>query len=451
MAQDGYDHDYATDLLSQCVTNDFATVEYLEAFLTNLQRKYNNNRKGYILGFLTAAGARGNVKKAVSKQDWAGVLKHALEVLKFNPWDTGALCALATAAENQGPEYDKTELKCLKSALDARPKDPAINKQCARSLARRGEYDQAIACLHRVEKVRPNDEDIRREITNLTMRKQQVRTTGDDAAGAKPAADGSRTPTGQSAESSPEQRLKRQIAQAPQEVAAYRELADLYIKADRHADAEPVLTKALEVSGGDLDIREKLFDVQVLILQRRVDDAEQKAASGDEEAQQEYRRLKKKFRLKELEVFKHRCERYPNNLMFKYELGRRYQGVGEYNEAIKLFQIAKNEPRRKGACLLALGQCFQHIKQLRLAMSHFEMALAEIPERDLEHRKEALYSTGRVAIVLKEKEMANKYLTELAQLDFGYKDVSELLAKVEKLDKAEKPEQQTPDDAPPAE
>ena len=95
---------------------------------------------------------------------------------------------------------------------------------------------------------------------------------------------------------------------------------------------------------------------------------------------------------KELELYKHRCERYPNNLAYKYDLGLRYQVTGQYNEAIALFQQARNEPRRSGLCMLALGQCFQQIRQLPLAMKHYESAVAEIPDRDAAHQKLAFRS-----------------------------------------------------------
>ena len=136
---------------------------------------------------------------------------------------------------------------------------------------------------------------------------------------------------------------------------------------------------------------------------------------------------------KDLDVYKNRVERYPNNLSFKYELGYRYLITKRYPEAIRELQVAKNEPRKKGVCMLALGQCFQHIKQYDLAMNHFELAIQEIPDREAENKKRALYSAGRLALALKNVEMAGKYLTTLASLDFTYKDVSALLDKIAKL------------------
>ena len=134
-----------------------------------------------------------------------------------------------------------------------------------------------------------------------------------------------------------------------------------------------------------------------------------------------------------MEVCKNRVERYPNNLAFKYELGYRYMLTKRYAEAIRELQVAKNDPRRKGACMLVLGQCFQHIKQYRLAMSHYESAIQEIPDRDADNKKRALYLAGRLAMALKDVDAAEKHLTTLAGLDFTYKDVSALLDKIAKL------------------
>jgi hypothetical protein len=91
-------------------------------------------------------------------------------------------------------------------------------------------------------------------------------------------------------------------------------------------------------------------------------------------------------------------------------------------------------------CLLVLGECFQHVKQYPLALKHFEASIGEIPERDGENRKRALYLAGRLALGLKKLDVADKHLTALAALDFTYKDVSELLDKLGKLRENPEPE-----------
>ena len=69
--------------------------------------------------------------------------------------------------------------------------------------------------------------------------------------------------------------------------------------------------------------------------------------------------------------------------------------LGDFGEAIKELQVARSDPRRKGFCLLLLGQCFERIKQKRLAMEHYEAAIQEIPDRDADNKKKALYRAGQ--------------------------------------------------------
>ncbi len=134
-----------------------------------------------------------------------------------------------------------------------------------------------------------------------------------------------------------------------------------------------------------------------------------------------------------MEVHKSRVERYPNNLAFRYDLGYRYQKNGRFKEAIAEYQQAQKDPRKRGLSLLALGQCFQQIKQYKLAMSNYEGAIEEIPDRDADNKKLALYLAGRLATALKDLDTGEKYLTTLAGLDFAYRDVSTLLEKIAKM------------------
>src|SRR5687767_3897031 len=65
LQQEKYDFDYAHSSLVECVTQDPGNATYVEAFLQNLQRKYNNNKRGALLAF----GGKGPFKKAVAKKD----------------------------------------------------------------------------------------------------------------------------------------------------------------------------------------------------------------------------------------------------------------------------------------------------------------------------------------------------------------------------------------------
>jgi tetratricopeptide (TPR) repeat protein len=323
----------------------------------------------------------------------------------------------------------------LRTALEYDPKDPDVNRECAVALRSKRQFDQAIACWHRVEQARPGNEEAARAIASLSVEKTIVEGKyGDEGGGGKAAARGARG--GDTVELTPEQRLERDIRRNPKDLAKYKELSELYIREEVFSKAAEVLARAVEVSGGDLDLRERLEDAQMRHLRQQLVKVEkQYQQTGREEDKRRYDEARRQVLQKDLEMCKKRVERYPNNLGFKFDLGQRYQATGKYNEAIAEYQAARSDPRRKGVCLLALGECFQKIKQHPLALKHYEEAVQEIPERDAENRKKALYRAGKLAVIMRNIDLGDQYLTTLAGLDFNYKDVSDLLDKVAEIRK----------------
>ncbi len=439
-------HDYASELFSQCVIGDPSNLIYVQNYVGNLQRKYSNNKSGSKLAQFKARGARSAVKKAVARSAWDTAIQHGLKVLAVNPWDVPSLTAMATASDNSGD--DEVELFYLKCALDANSKDPAVNRQCAMALAARYEFDQAIACWLRVKQARPDDEEAKREMGRLAVEKTikkggyedenrgkklgSVSSAGVSSGGVSSGGTDRQEPTASQRgqrprqEVPPEEVLKRKIDRDPEDLDNYYELAELHLNNERYQDAEDVLAAALSASDGDPDVREKWEDAQLRRFRMQI-----KRTEDD----QTRKKLRRQMIEKELEVYKHRCRRYANNPGFKYELGYRHQLLGEYNHAIRQFQIAQNDARRKGLCLYRLAQCFRQIKQTRLALNHFESALKEFTSREADYRKDALYWAGSLAMSLEDVDAAEARLTELAGLDFTYKDVSALLDKIAELRK----------------
>ena len=427
------DFDYASELLSQCVLGDPGNPIYVRAFIENLQKKYNNNRKGSPLAQFKERGARSALKKTLADEQWDTAIEHGLKVLAVNPWDTPTLTGMAMAATKMGDR--DCELCYLKAALMGAPQDPNCNRLFAIALTDRGLIDQAITFWHRVEELSSDNseskEEARRAIAVLTVQKARSRGEYDDDETSRRL----RVKDQKQEEATLEQRLLQKIRHEPANLANYVELSQLYINDERYKDCEELLATAFEVSDGDPDIREKWEDAQLRHLRQRL------AAAKDPVVK---KKLQQEYFEKDMEACRTRVERFPNNLSFKFELGYRYMLTKRYAEAIRELQVAKNDPRRKGACLLVLGQCFEHIKQYRLAMSHYESAIQEIPDRDADNKRRALYRAGRLAMGLRDLETAEKHLTTLAGLDFTYKDVSALLDKIAKLRENPESEPQSP-------
>jgi tetratricopeptide (TPR) repeat protein len=167
VAQENFE--FAAELLTQCILGDPLNTQYVRGFIEGLERKYKNNRKGAAFARFHARGARTALKKAAVQGHWQEVLKNGLAVLKVNPWDAPTLRAMATASEHLGGR--ECQMYYLKCALVSNPNDPETNTQCAKALAERGEFDQAIACWHRVEQARPGDQEAPQAIAELLVRK----------------------------------------------------------------------------------------------------------------------------------------------------------------------------------------------------------------------------------------------------------------------------------------
>jgi tetratricopeptide (TPR) repeat protein len=430
----GGQYDYATEMFTQCVLGDPGNAIYVTHFLGNLQKKYNNNKKGGSLAGVRGMGTKTALKTAAVKKDWLGVIKSALEFLKLNPWDKGALLAAAEACEHL--EFDESLTAYLKVALEADLNDIDVNRTLARAYERLGDYDKAIQCWQRVKKTKPNDEEANKGISNCTVKRTMRQGNYDTAETSTDVMKDQQAKEERRGglQQTEEQRLEKALKKNPADIALYVELSDLHARNEKYDEAEAVLQRALEASGNELGIRERLEDVRLRRLREKLAQSEQRAKQEDtDEARAAHEQAQDEFNLLELEYYLARSERYPQNLALKFELAVRLQRVGKTNEAIKTFQEARADPQRKGDVLLHLGECFREIRQYRLALTHFEDALEEIAERNAETRKRALYNAGSLALDMKDLDKADDHLTTLAGLDFTYRDVADLLDKIRQL------------------
>ncbi len=417
-AQTQHDFDYITNLLTECVAADPGNPTYVDAYITNLQKKYNNIRPGP-MAQLKERGARGGLKKALSQQRWDEVIRFGIKVLAVNPWDSEVLKGMAYAANKSGDR--DCEIIYSIAAVKGSPKDPICNRLHAMALAERGLLDDAMVFWRRVEEVLPTDEEAKRNIATLLVQKARSSGKFDEE---HETVRKSKLRAQKEEEASLEKKLQEKIKEEPQNVKLYLELAQFYLNEERYDKAEEVFGKAFEASDGDQEILEKWEDTQIRRLRQQI------ARTDDENAR---KALERQYLKKEVEVYQNRAQRYPSNLTFRYELGERYYRTKCYDDAIKELQIAKNDPRRRGLCMLALAKCFQQIKQYHLAKDHYAAAIQEIPDRDVESRKEALRLASRLALHLRDLDAATKYLGTLAAIDYTYKDVAELLDKLAKL------------------
>ncbi len=436
-------YDYATDLYADCLRGDPGNYEYLRCLVTALHKRFGSAKKVNPIAVLGKRGNKSALKKAVAKCQWDDALQEGIEALAVNPWDVPTLTHMATACggilNEEGMTvavtYGDCELFYLKCAIDTFPREkPQIDVciQLAEALKKRDRYQEAITYWHKVEVQRPDDQLPKREIATLTVLLQQSRDTkfeGEKKPGFGPGA--------KQEELTHEQRLLKRIQRNAKDVAAYDELAGLYMNSDNFDKAVEVYNQKMEaVKGTDQEthVLETIEDVHLKALRSKWIAADAKAKkSGKEADAKEVQAIRATLVERELETYRSRCERYPNNLAFRFELGRRYQLAGNISEAIRELQVAKADPRKRGVCMLYLGDSFYAIKQYALAMSHYEQAIQDIPDRDQDNKKKAYFKAGKLALGLKDIAKADKLLTTLASMDYQFPRISEFLEHLKKM------------------
>ena len=450
------DFDYAHAMFSQCAVADPANITYVESMLNNLFAKYRGQKKKPKVRL-----NRNNFKKAISQEDWLQVLKLGPEFLEQNPWDVTTLRGMAQACaglRQHDEQFNDIELRYLRTALDASPKDIDVNKHCAESLARMGQFDQAIACWHRIEELSSNKSDAQQQISELTVLKNMRangmldETSGSQIVAAKPkgsdqakdeASDSQAVEADDSADDtaissstgdSGVDELEEEIARNPAEVMNYVKLARLHEVQGDLLSAEAVLRRAMSVSGNDLRISERLETIQILQGRRQLKTAENQYQKAPTEDHRELvQRLKTELNRLELGIYNNRAQRYPDKLKYRYELAICLKRAGNFKEAADYFQQAGEEPQLAAAATVQRGECLQQVRQYQEAMQCYLGVANRAENVPVEVQKLAYYRAGVLAMGLKDQHQASQLLGQLADLDSNYRDVRARLDKLKKM------------------
>ncbi|MDR1493830.1 MAG: tetratricopeptide repeat protein [Planctomycetaceae bacterium] len=431
------DHDYATEMFIQCLLGDPANIVYIQAFILNLRQKYKDNKKGNSWALLKSGKIKTALKTAWVRQKWKEVLENGAEALKINPWDSNAYLSMGRACHEL--DYLFAELAYYKQAVESSPKDAEINRTAARALQEMEEYDHAIACWNRVLQTKPNDDEARKSIGDLMIEKtiKKGKYNASESQTGKTTVqyreDVQKIDYEERKELSAEELFEKNVRKNPEDITLYIDRADVLFQSNQIKEAENILQRLLKVQDKP-EFRLRLIEVQ---HRRLMDDLAKIKTNYESSTKPEIKtQLKAQFASKKdelsnvtLKMYTMRVEQNPGNTRYRYDMGTIYQSQGKFKEAIGEFQAAKSDISLQGECLLALGQCFQQIKQYKLAMTHYRQAVDSITGEG-DSKKKSLYLAARLAYGLQDYVQADDFATQLAAIDFSYKDVGELLDKI---------------------
>ncbi len=186
-----------------------------------------------------------------------------------------------------------------------------------------------------------------------------------------------------------------------------------------------VETQAYQFKLGAGDVRIKQMHRKIRLLREADKKAESIAAA-------------KELLKFEVVEYNERAKNYPTDMEIRYELGRRLFLSAQYDDAIATLQHAARNPRRLIPCMNYLGQSFMKKKWWREAIDTFEKVL----QHDMGERSatDIRYNLANALELLgtqdKSKELlqrAEQQFSDVAQIDFNYKDVRDRLEGVRKI------------------
>jgi tetratricopeptide (TPR) repeat protein len=446
------DYDYGIQLLLTCCKIDPANLIYRNALRQAEKVKYKNNLRGSRLASVSTAGARLRLRKAALAGDYLRVLEHGEAILVKNPWDVGANMALGEAFEALG--LLDPAVWSMEQARLAKPRSVKILRALARLYEKRGNFTHAAALWDVVRKADPKDTEAQHKAKDLAANETIARgryeeaitgtathgaheETSEGPPAAGPAAGSAPSaPSAPAAETRPPDRIGRQadvlrakIEAEPTNANHYLQLAGVYRRAERPEEAQKVLEQGLGPTGNHFEIAVELADLTIESFRRDLTAAEQhlRARPDDEELRRLRVRLLKEVLQRELELYRRKADRYPTEMAHRLEIGVRLLRLGQIDEAIRELQMARSDPRQLSRALLYLGYCFKARNNWRLAQRNFEEALKGLPPADTNTRKELLYELARGHADAGSMEQAVELAYELANLDFGYRNIGQLL------------------------
>ena len=328
----------------------------------------------------------------------------------------------------------------LDQARRIEPDNMRINRRLAQVLEKTGNFAQAMILWEMVRKANPTDLEAQHKAKDLAASDTIARGNYLDVlqgnakspAGIKMEDGGRRAEDGggktEEGASAPEERGAKDIAilldkiQALPKVAAnYLHLASIHRRNENIDKARDALKRGLAPTGNDFDIVMELLDLEIEPFRRDLRIAESKLRNQPDDAhlQKICAQLFKEINTRELDYHRKKADRYPTEIIHRFEMGVRLLAVDQVDEAIKELQVVRNDPQTSPSGPVPSRLLFQAAQQLAAGPAQLRRGLAKSRPGETEMRKELLYQLANGLAEAGDMERAYELGCELANLDYS--------------------------------
>lgn len=449
--------DYAITLLLTCCRLDPGNFFYRQKLRETQKAKYGNNLRGSRFAFLSTPRWKARVKAAKRGRDYLRAIEHGEQVLCRNPWDLGAQLDMAEAFDALG--LSDLAVFTLDQAREKYPRDATLNRALARQFEKRGDFQKAIFLWQLVKEVHPTDVEAQHKAKDLAASETIAKGQYVEAAtGSRESpvlgriearAVEKQDKLGRDAEP-----LLKRIEADPTEPSLYVQLAAVYRRHGQPDRARAALQQGLGPTGNAFAIQVELMDLDLAPVRKNLehtearlrklreraaaaavdDTAEETTAPAEDEddlsekdLQQLRVKLLKEVNAREIDLYRAKADRFPNELQHRIDLGTRLLKADLVDQAIAELQQAQRDEKLKWKAKMLLGVGFKRRNNWKLALRNLEEALTALPAGEEAGKKELLFQLASGCAENGDLPRAIELGHELANLDFTFKNIGKLL------------------------
>ncbi len=431
--------DYAIALFNQVLEKEPAFFECRKALRAAQFKKAGSAGTGFFKKMWSGAGSSPQLAKAqlALRNNPAGALASAEQILNGDPNNSSAHKIIVEAGK--ALELPRTVALSYETLSKNSPKDRNLAIEFAQALAAagdvsEGENNRGEQILIDLLRERPNDGELHQALKDLSARK----TLNEGGYGAIEGGEASYRDILRNKDEAvsleQEKRVQKtedvaarlieeyeaRLRTEPDNLKLVRDLAELYTQKKQFDRALQNYDRLKQAAmGGDptLDLAVantivKRFDYQIAELNPfEPGHAEQVAKLQAEKLDYQVAECQK------------RVEKYPTDLVIRFEMGQLYFQTGKISEAIQELQKAQSNPNKRIAAMSLLAQCFAKRKMFDLAARTLQNAIKEKIVFD-DEKKDLIYNLGCVLDSMGKKEEAVEQFKLIYESDISYKDVA---------------------------
>jgi tetratricopeptide (TPR) repeat protein len=403
--------------------------------LREIQSRKAGGGGGFFKKMLSGASSSPLVAKGqlALRNNPAGALAIAEQILNSDPNSSAGHRLIVQAA--QALALPRTGVMSLEILVKNSPKDKSLAIEFANSLVvGGGDTRRAEQVLMELMRSSPNDGELGQALKDLSARK----TLDEGGYGALEGGKGSYRDILKDKKEAVSLEQEKRVVKSedtterligeyearlqtePANLKLVRSLAELYTQKNQFDRALELFNRVKNSDlGGDSSLERTMANTVV----RRYDfQLEQLDPAAPDYAEQSARIQTEKLNFQVTEC-QQRADKYPTDLVIRYELGQFYFQAGKITEAIQEFQKAQGNPHKRLGAMGYLAQCYAKRKMYDLAARTLQNAIKEKPVFD-DEKKDFVYNLGCVLDSMGKKEEAVEQFKLIYEMDIGYKDVA---------------------------